>query len=134
MAWERAADDRDPPASNAGLDAELERAVTSGEALAYVVLFTGDNPGRIYAIKRNAVLIGRADEADVHIVDASVSSNHARIMNRSGGFEIVDLDSTNGTFVGGKRVARSALRNGDQVTVGSVEFMFMLDHPTNATI
>jgi pSer/pThr/pTyr-binding forkhead associated (FHA) protein len=134
MAWERSADDRDPPASNAGLDAELERAVTSGEALAYVVLFTGDNPGRIYAIKRNTVLIGRADEADVHIVDGSVSSNHARIVNRSGGFEIVDLDSTNGTFVGGKRVARSALRNGDHVTVGSVEFLFMLDHPTNATI
>jgi pSer/pThr/pTyr-binding forkhead associated (FHA) protein/uncharacterized protein involved in exopolysaccharide biosynthesis len=134
MAWERAADGRDPPASNAGLDAELERAVTSGEALAYVVLFTGDNPGRIYALKRNTVLIGRADEADVHIVDSSVSSNHARIVNRSGGFEIVDLDSTNGTFVAGKRVSRSALRNGDHVTVGSVEFLFMLDHPTNATI
>jgi pSer/pThr/pTyr-binding forkhead associated (FHA) protein len=134
MAWERAADGRDPPASDAGLDAELERAVTSGEALAYVVLFSGDNPGRIYALKRNTVLIGRADEADVHIVDGSVSSNHARIVNRSGGFEIEDLGSTNGTFVGGKRVTRSALRNGDHVTVGSVEFMFMLDHPTNATI
>src|SRR5665213_107022 len=134
MTWEWAADDSDPPASNAGLDAELERAVTSGEALAYVVLFTGANPGRIYAIKRSAVVIGRADEADVHIADASVSSSHARIINRSGGFEILDLVCTNGTYVGGKRVAHSALRNGDHVTVGSVEFMFMLDHPTNATI
>jgi hypothetical protein len=134
MAGERAADSRDPPASKIGLDAELERAVASGEALAYVVLFTGGEPGRTYALKRNTILIGRADDADVHIADTSVSSNHARIVGRSEGFEIVDLDSTNGTFVAGKRVSRSSLRNGDHVTVGSVEFMFLLDRPTNATI
>jgi pSer/pThr/pTyr-binding forkhead associated (FHA) protein/uncharacterized protein involved in exopolysaccharide biosynthesis len=134
MAWERAADGRDPPASKSDLDAELERAVTSGEALAYVVLYTGDQPGRIYALKRSIVLLGRADDADIPIADASVSSHHARILNRSQGFEIVDLDSTNGTFVAGKRVSRSGLRNGDHVTIGSVEFLFLLDRPTNATI
>jgi pSer/pThr/pTyr-binding forkhead associated (FHA) protein/uncharacterized protein involved in exopolysaccharide biosynthesis len=134
MAWERTADGKDPPASKPDLDAELEQAVTSGEALAYVVLFTGDRPGRIYALKRNAVLIGRADEADLPIADASVSSHHARILNRSQGFEINDLDSTNGTFVGGKRVAKSSLRNGDRVTIGSVELLFLLERPTTATI
>lgn len=134
MAWERAADGRDPPASGAGLDAELERAVTSGEALAYVVLFTGNQPGRIYALKRNVILIGRADDADVKVPDGSVSQNHARIIHRAEGFEIVDLDSTNGTFVGGKRVTRSGLRNSDHVTIGSVEFLFLLDRPTNATV
>jgi pSer/pThr/pTyr-binding forkhead associated (FHA) protein len=134
MAGERAADSRDPPASNGGLDAELEQAVTSGEALAYVVLFDGDRPGRMYALKRNIVVLGRAEDCDVHIADASVSSQHARIQKRTQGFEIVDLDSTNGTFVGGVRVSKSALRNGDHVTVGSVEFMFLLDRPTTATI
>jgi pSer/pThr/pTyr-binding forkhead associated (FHA) protein len=134
MAGERAADSRDPPASNGGLDAELEQAVTSGEALAYVVLFNGNQPGRIYALKRNIVVLGRADDSDVHIGDASVSSQHARIVKHSRGFEIIDLDSTNGTFVGGVRVAKSALRNGDHVTIGSVEFMFLLDRPTTATI
>ncbi len=134
MAWERAADGRDPPASKIGLDAELEGAVTSGEALAYIVLFKGEQPGRIYALKRNIVLIGRGDDADVQIADSSVSQHHARILSRSEGFEIVDLDSTNGTFVGGKRVARSGLRNSDQVTVGSVQFLFLLERPTTATI
>lgn len=134
MAWERAADGRDPPASKAGLDAELERAVTSGEALAYVVLFTGDQPGRVFALKRNIVVLGRGDDVDVQIPDTSVSQHHARILSRSEGFEIVDLDSTNGTFVGGKRVARSGLRNGDHVTVGSVQFLFLLERPNSATI
>lgn len=134
MSWERVADGRDPPVSKGDLDAELERVVTSGEALAYVVMFNGEQPGRIYALKRNEVILGRADDADVHIADASVSSHHARIINRSQGFEIVDLDSTNGTFVGRKRVSRSPLRNGDHVTTGSVELVFLRDRPTSATI
>ncbi len=117
-----------------GLDSELGQAVRSEKALAYVVLFVGEHPQRIYAIKTSSVLLGRADEAEVSIADASVSSHHARIMQNSQGFEIVDLDSTNGTFVAGKRTSRSQLRNGDQVTVGNVEFMFLLDRPTSATV
>jgi pSer/pThr/pTyr-binding forkhead associated (FHA) protein len=88
----------------------------------------------MYALKRNIVVLGRAEDCDVNVPDASVSSQHARIQKRTQGFEIVDLDSTNGTFVGGVRVSKSALRNGDHVTVGSVEFLFLLDRPTTATI
>jgi len=133
MAGERASDSGEP-GSSVGLDAELGQAVPSEKALAYVVLFVGDNPQRIYSIKTSSVLIGRADEAEVSIADASVSSHHARITQNSQGFEIIDLDSTNGTFVGGKRTSRSQLRNGDQVTVGNIEFMFLLDRPTSATV
>jgi len=119
---------------SSGLDSELGQAVGSEKALAYVVLFVGDNPQRIYPIKTSSVLLGRAEEAQVSIADASVSSHHARIIQNSQGFEVVDLDSTNGTFVAGKRTSRSQLRNGDQVTVGNVEFMFLLDRPTSATV
>ena len=116
------------------LDAELGQAVPSEKALAYMVLFVGEHPQRIYPIRTTSVLIGRADEAQVSVADASVSSQHARIMQNSQGFEIVDLDSTNGTFVAGKRTSRSQLRNGDQVTVGNVELMFLLDRPTSTTV
>jgi uncharacterized protein involved in exopolysaccharide biosynthesis len=133
MAGERASDSGESGPSS-GLDAELGQAVRPEKALAYVVLFVGDHPQRIYPVKTSSVLLGRADEAQVSIADASVSSHHARIIQNSQGFEIVDLDSTNGTFVAGKRTSRSPLRNGDQVTVGHVEFMFLLDRPTSATI
>ena len=132
MAGERASDSGE--GSTVGLDAELGQAVRSEKALAYVVLFVGENPQRIYPIKTNSVLLGRADEAQVSIADASVSSHHARIVQNGQGFEIIDLDSTNGTFVVGKRTSRAQLRNGDQVTVGNVEFMFLLDRPTSATV
>jgi pSer/pThr/pTyr-binding forkhead associated (FHA) protein/prefoldin subunit 5 len=134
MAGEQADSKGGPPGTDGDLDAELGAAVKSDKARAYVVLFTGDHPGRIYPIRSNTVLIGRADSAEVSIVDGSVSLHHARILSRNQGFEIVDLDSTNGTFVSGKRVARSALRNADRVSVGSVDFMFLLDRPTAATI
>jgi pSer/pThr/pTyr-binding forkhead associated (FHA) protein/uncharacterized protein involved in exopolysaccharide biosynthesis len=133
MAGERASDSGEA-GSDGGLDADLGQAVRSEKALAYVVLFVGDQPQRIYPIKTSSVLLGRADEAQVSIPDPSVSSHHARIEQSSQGFEIVDLGSTNGTFVAGKRVARALLHNGDQVTIGYVEFMFLLDRPTSATI
>ena len=133
MAGERASDSGEA-GSTVGLDAELGQAVRSEKALAYVVLFVGENPQRIYPIKTSSVLLGRADEAQVSIADASVSSHHARIVQNSQGFEIIDLDSTNGTFVAGKRTSRAQLRNGDQVTVGNIEFMFLLDRPTTATV
>ena len=133
MAGERASDSGEPGRASVSTPSWAQ-AVRSEKALAYVVLFVGDNPQRIYPIKTSSVLLGRADEAQVSIADASVSSQHARIVQNSQGFEIIDLDSTNGTFVAGKRTSRAQLRNGDQVTVGNVEFMFLLDRPTSATV
>jgi hypothetical protein len=137
MAGNRGADERGGAravASGEGLDAELDRAIPSGEALAYIVLFAGAQPGRVFVLNRNTVLIGRLDSADVSIVDGSVSTRHAQIINGSRGFEIEDLGSTNGTLIAGQRITRAPLRNGDRVTIGSVEFTFLLDRPTAATV
>jgi prefoldin subunit 5 len=139
MPGERVADLRDKanrtsPASDEGLDAELDRAVGSMEPIAYVIVFVGDQPGRVYTLNHDTVLVGRADDADIHIGDPSVSARHAQILSGGHGFEIEDLDSTNGTFVGGQKVRRAPLRNGDRVAVGSVEFLFLVDRPVDATI
>jgi hypothetical protein len=133
MAGDRASDSREPRLSGS-LDEELREAVKSDRALAYLVLFVGDQPQRIHTIRTNSILLGRVDDAQVCIADASVSSHHARIVGTNQAFEIIDLDSTNGTFVNGKRVSRSPLRNADELTVGNVGFMFLLDRPTTATI
>jgi hypothetical protein len=134
MAGERASDDSELPGSSVGLDAELDQAVGSRAAFAYVVLLSGQNANRIFPIKRNSVSLGRQDDVDIQVPDASVSGQHARIVREGQGFEIIDLDSTNGSFVRGKRVKREVLRNADRVTLGSVEFIFLLDRPTSATI
>ena len=67
--------------------------------------------------------IGRAPGADF-IVDAGmVSRVHCRLSAGAAEVEVVDLDSTNGTYVNGLRVERALLRDGDQLGVGRVTFM-----------
>jgi pSer/pThr/pTyr-binding forkhead associated (FHA) protein len=65
--------------------------------------------------------VGRAARADF-IVDAPlVSRLHCRLTAGASEIEVVDLDSTNGTYVNGKRVERATLHGGDKLGVGRVE-------------
>ena len=65
--------------------------------------------------------VGRATRADF-IVDAPlVSRLHCRLTAGAAELEVVDLESTNGTFVNGERVSRALLKRGDRLGVGRVE-------------
>jgi pSer/pThr/pTyr-binding forkhead associated (FHA) protein len=66
-----------------------------------------------------ARLIGAHPGADWLLDDPKVSSVHAAVVEQRGGFAIVDLASSNGVFVDGKRVKRTTLRPQDQVTLGN---------------
>jgi len=66
--------------------------------------------------------VGRAPRADF-VVDAPlVSRLHCRLTLRPDGLLVEDLESTNGTFVNGARVAVGTLANGDTLRVGRMEF------------
>jgi pSer/pThr/pTyr-binding forkhead associated (FHA) protein len=66
--------------------------------------------------------IGRARGADFILDAAMVSRLHCRVTaGHDGGLNIEDLDSTNGTFVNGRRVERAILAAGDTIRVGRVE-------------
>ena len=66
--------------------------------------------------------IGRAVGADF-IVDAGmVSRVHCRLTASSAAVEVIDLDSTNGTYVNGVRVERASLKDGDELGIGRVTF------------
>lgn len=65
--------------------------------------------------------IGRATRADFIVDAALVSRLHCRLTAGATELEMVDLDSTNGTFVNGERMPRATLRTGDRLGVGRVE-------------
>jgi pSer/pThr/pTyr-binding forkhead associated (FHA) protein len=65
--------------------------------------------------------IGRAPRADFIVDAALVSRLHCRLTAGATGIEVVDLDSTNGTYVNGERADRAMLKNGDRLGVGRVE-------------
>ncbi len=68
--------------------------------------------------------IGRAPDNRLPIADALVSSRHARIFAQGGEYVIEDLNSRNGTLVNGQRVASQRLREGDQIRIGQMTFIF----------
>ena len=66
--------------------------------------------------------LGRATRADFILDAALVSRLHCRFtVDRSGGLEIEDLKSTNGTYVNDRRVRKAALAQGDLVRIGRVQ-------------
>ena len=94
-------------------------------ALASFLVRSGALIGRRLAVKTPIVNVGRADYNDVVVPDPSVSTSHAKLQRREGVWVLVDLDSTNGTFVDGERVKGEApLAPGATVRFGDVQLVF----------
>ena len=70
------------------------------------------------------LIVGRASACGLVVSDESVSARHCRVVSENGIFTVVDLGSTNGTFVNGKRVSTQLLVDGDKVSLGLVAFEF----------
>lgn len=70
------------------------------------------------------LLIGRDPQNDVVLDDRRVSRKHAEIRLRLGRYTLYDLQSTNGTYVNGRRVAEKVLDDGDDISVGGLEITF----------
>ena len=69
--------------------------------------------------------IGRAGANDICIEDTFASSRHARLYDREGVVYIEDMNSTNGTYVNGRRLgAQQVLRPSDRIRIGDTEFRF----------
>jgi hypothetical protein len=76
------------------------------------------------------LLIGRGAAAQLRLEEAAISLEHARIGPAAdGGLEIVDLGSVTGTYVNGKRIDRSPLRQGDWVELGRYRLSFAIEGP-----
>jgi hypothetical protein len=86
-----------------------------------VVALTVD--GTRHEVKQR-VLLGRSRECDIQLADANVSRRHAELRQEGASYWIVDLGSTNGIEVNGKRVKRAKLRDGDKVRLGSTDVVF----------
>src|SRR5262245_50522226 len=71
--------------------------------------------------------IGRDFSNDLRLEDPTVSSHHCRIQGDAGEFVLIDLDSTNGSFINGKAVNRARLGHGDEIVIGSTRFCFLVD-------
>jgi len=100
-------------------------SVPAAQAMGNFLFRTGPLKGQRYQIKTPVLNVGRADYNDLVIPDASVSTSHAKLQRREGVWMLVDLDSTNGTFVDGDKITGEApLAPGAMVRFGDVQVVF----------
>ena len=83
-----------------------------------------DENGERLIITEQKLSIGRDTKSTMQVVDVEVSRNHAEIRLLNTSFVLIDLQSTNGTFVNGQRVQEHTLQNFDQIKIGSTILLF----------
>jgi pSer/pThr/pTyr-binding forkhead associated (FHA) protein len=98
------------------------------------VLSEGPLKDAIFPVERPVVHIGRSAENDIRIADDSVSGAHATLVRRGSVWHLIDLASTNGTFVEGKRIDGEAIVEGvAELRFGGVNVSFRPERSTGAT-
>jgi len=85
---------------------------------------TGLEAGNTYELQTPVTLLGRGTDCDLRMVDPGVSRHHAELRVEDGQVVLVDLGSTNGTFVNGQPVRRVTLVDGTTVTLGRTTMVF----------
>lgn len=109
---------RTPPRTSA--PATVERAPAEAPTLLATleILNKGVHEGTRFRIERPVAHVGRSRQSDIRLDDDSVSGSHATLVRRSVGWVLIDLDSTNGTYVDGTRI------HGEQPISGPCELRF----------
>jgi hypothetical protein len=104
-----------PPPTQAATPAELgvERELVTLSA-----------DGERHEIRKRRTVIGRSKDCDIQLTDTNVSRRHAELRQEGTAYWIVDLDSTNGVEINGRRAKRAKLGAGDTVTLGSTDLVF----------
>jgi subtilisin family serine protease len=112
-----------PPASSPNIGDTL---VAAGSAWGRLLVLQGKSVAAEYALSTPSVVIGRSQDATVTITgDSTISRGHARLTFLGGRAQIVDLDSSHGTQVNGRKIAGpTTLRSGDLITLGQTTLRY----------
>lgn len=114
-----------PPAQDVAATVEKSRPDAPRLLATLEVLNKGVHEGTRFRIERPVAQVGRSRQSDVRLEDDSVSGSHATIMRRSVGWVVIDLDSTNGTYVDGIRIdGEHALGGPCELRFGGIKTLF----------
>jgi adenylate cyclase len=92
---------------------------------AYLVLQADSGTRRFALVEGKCWTVGRGEESNIVIKDRCISRNHAMLQSTEGGYYLIDMGSSNGTFVNGRRVSVPLIiHDGDTVTFGQTELKF----------
>jgi hypothetical protein len=86
-----------------------------------LVLLSPGMTGRTHELKADKTTVGRSEDNTFPVAEASVSSHHCELLLRGSEVLVRDLNSTNGTYIGGQKIAESVLKLGQILRLGQVE-------------
>jgi len=115
----------DLPRPQAGFVGRPRLVVSGGGMSADGSSYGGDQ--QTYELATPVTLLGRGTDCDLRLVDPGVSRHHAELRVEDGEVVVVDLGSTNGTFVNGQPIRRASLADGARVTIGRTTMTFHAD-------
>lgn len=81
--------------------------------------------GKKFFLTEDTYHIGRTPDCGIQLDEPSVSSPHAQLILRDGQWKIINLLSSNGTYVNGDKISTSDIYPGDRVRFGAVEMMYV---------
>ena len=100
---------------------QVDLYLPTGAPSPYLIVITSPSSstvGRMYRISKDEIVLGRGIQSDILVDDDGVSRYHAKIVLRGDTRLLVDLDSTNGTFLNGAKTKESVLVEGDKIQMG----------------
>ena len=99
-------------------------AVSAAELGLEPELMTLTLEGKTHELTMPRAVLGRSKDCEIQLADPNASRRHAEVRLEEGSYWLIDLDSTNGTELNGKRVDRGKLAVGDRITIGETEIAF----------
>jgi type II secretory pathway predicted ATPase ExeA len=81
----------------------------------------------VEGLSKDVILVGRSHFCDIKIDQKSVSGKHFQLTLRADGYVLEDLNSTNGTYVCGDRVAKKKMKDGDTIEIGTYTLKYKVN-------
>src|SRR5687768_14218966 len=110
-----------PPREDTTKEEQVDLYLPTGAPAPYLIVITSPSSstvGRMYRISKDEIVLGRGIQSDILVDDDGVSRYHAKIVVRGDKRHLVDLESTNGTFLNGVKTKESELHEGDKIQMG----------------
>ena len=95
--------------------------------MAEIQIISGPKSGELIYLGHGITSIGRDQTNSLQILDHEISRRHAELHIRENDFQVVDLNSANGTLVNGHAVSSKVLVDGDRIQLGKTVFAFFIE-------